>query len=106
MRGEKRMITADFVFGAIDGLVSRFDNGDYIVPSYCEDCFDEEDEENYEIEFEIDREMEMMLNGLNIQYSVELIDVFSNPAIDIMVLCIAFVVDGKLYTKNFTVERR
>lgn len=103
------MITADFVFGAIDGLVSRFDNGEYIVPSYCENCFDEEDEEdeeNYEIEFEIDREMETMLSGLNVQYNVELIDTFSNPAIDIMVLCIAFVVDGKLYTKNFIVERR
>jgi hypothetical protein len=106
MRGENKMITADFVFGAIDGLVSRFDNGDYIVPSYCEDCFDEEDEENYEIEFEIDHEMEMMLNSLNIQYSVELVDAFDNPAIDVMVLCVAFVIDRELYTKNFVVERR
>ena len=100
------MIDVDFVFGAIDGLVSRFDNGEYIAPSYCENCFDEEDEENYEIEFEIDCEMEMMLKGLNIQCSVELIETFSNPAIDIMVLCIAFIVSGKLYTKNFVVERR
>lgn len=100
------MITSDFVFGAIDGLVSRFDKGDYIVPSYCENCFDEDDEENYEVEFEIVHEMEMMLSSLNIQHSVELIETFSNPAIDIMVLCIAFIVNGKLYTKNFVVEGR
>ena len=100
------MITSDFVFGAIDGLVSRFDNGEYIVPSYCENCFDEDDEENYEVEFEIDHEMEMMLSSLNIQYSVELIEAFENSAIDIMTLCIAFVVNGKLYTKNLIVERR
>ena len=100
------MITSDFVFGAIDGLVSRFDKGDYIVPSYCESCFDEDNEENYEVEFEIDHEMEMMLSSLNIQHSVELIETFSNPAIDIMVLCIAFIVNGKLYTKNFVVEGR
>lgn len=100
------MITSDFVFGAIDGLVSRFDNGEYIAHSYCENCFDEDDEENYEIEFEIDHEMEMMLSSLNIQYSVELVEAFDNPAIDIMVLCIAFVVDKKLYTKNLIVERR
>lgn len=100
------MITSEFVFGTIDGLISRFDNGEYIAPSYCENCFDEDDEENYEIEFEIDHEMEMMLSSLNIQHSVELIEAFENTAIDIMALCIAFVVDGKLYTKNLIVERR
>lgn len=100
------MITSEFVFGAIDGLVSRFDNGEYIALSYYENCYDEDDEENFEIEFEIDHEMEMMLSSLNVQYSVELIDAFSNPAIDIMVLCIAFIIDGKLYTKNLVVERR
>ena len=100
------MITSDFVFGAIDGLISRFDNGEYIAPSYCESCFDEDDEESYEIEFEIDHEMEMMLSSLNIQYSVELIEAFENPGIDVMTLCIAFVVNGKLYTKNLIVERR
>lgn len=99
------MITSDFVFGAIDGLASRFNNGSYVECSYCEVDYDDDDEP-YEIEFEIDKEMETMLTSLNIQHSIELVEAFENPAIDVMVLCIAFVVDGKLYTKNLVVERR
>lgn len=99
------MITSDFVFGAIDGLISRFDNGSYVECSYCEIEYDDDDEP-YEIQLEIDKEMEIMFTSLNIQHNIELIEAFENPAVCVMVLCIAFVIDGKLYTKNLLVERR
>ena len=84
-------ITADFVEGAIAGVLARFDGG-------CDYCSGYEDEEgNY---FEIEVEVKAMLDSLGIMNSVELVWAFDSPSCDIHVLCISYVIDGKLYTNN------
>lgn len=99
-------INAGFVHGAIDGLAARFENQeDYISRSYRDIEYDENGEP-YEIEYEIDNEIGFMLDGLGVQHEIEMVEAFSNPAVDIWVLCVSFIINKKLYMHNLIIERR
>lgn len=97
------MITIEFVNDAISKVVERFEDGDYVRRTYyevvCEEGYPEE------IHFFIEDEIDALLSGLNVLHSVELVDAFENPGIDIWVVCVAFVIDGKLCQYNLVVER-
>ena len=99
------MIDAEFVNDAIFGVIERFEENDYIRRSYCEVIQEDEEIGPGEISFYIEDEIDMLLSGLNVNHSVELVDAFENPGIDIWVVCVAFVVDGEIYQHNLVVER-
>lgn len=99
------MITADFVNEAISKVVERFEDGDYIRRTYYEVVQEDDEVGPEEIHFFIEDEIDFLLSGLNVLHSVELVDAFENPGIDIWVVCVAFVVDGEIYQHNLVVER-
>jgi hypothetical protein len=94
------MITADFVNGAIDGMLKRFTKDDRIQAFDFDVIEDDVENESYEIAFNIRKEMKSMLDSLNIQSEVTLMWVDDDPSRTVYALCIAFVFDGKLYTRN------
>lgn len=99
------MITVDFVNEAISKVVERFEDGDYIRRTYYEVVQEDDEVGPEEIHFYIEDEIDFLLSGLNVLHSVELVDAFENPGIDIWVLCVAFVIDGELCQYNLVVER-
>ena len=99
------MITADFVNNAISKVVERFEDGDYVRRTYYEVVQEDDEVGPEEIDFFIEDEIDTLLTGLNVLHSVELVDAFENPGIDIWVVCVAFVVDGELCQYNLVVER-
>ena len=94
------MITANFVNDAINGMLKRFTKDDRIQAFDFDVIEDDVEDEYYEIEFSIAKEMKSMLNGLNIQNEVELMWVDDDPSRTVYALCIAFVFNGRLYTRN------
>ena len=105
MRGEKKMITADFVNEAISKVVERFEDGDYIRRTYYEVVQEDDEVGPEENHFFIEDEIDTLLTGLNIPHSVELVEAFENPGIDIWVVCVAFFVEGEVESYNIVVER-
>ena len=99
------MITADFVNNAISKVVDRFEDGDYIRRTYYEVVQEDDEVGPEEIHFFIEDEIDILLAGLNVLHSVELVDAFENPGIDIWVVCVAFVIDDEIYQYNVVVER-
>ena len=99
------MITIDLVNEAISGIVSRFEDGDYVRRTYYEVVQEDDEVGPEEIDFFIEDEIDALLTGLNVLHSVELVDAFDNPGVDIWVVCVAFVVDGELCQYNLVVER-
>lgn len=99
------MITVDFVNKAITGIVDRFTQYDYVSRTYHEVIQENDEVGPEEIHFFIEDEIETLLQGLNIPYSVELVEAFDNPGIDIWVVCVAFFIDGKVESYNLVVER-
>ena len=99
------MITADFVNNAISKVVERFEDGDYIRRTYYEVVQEDDEVGPEEIHFFIEDEIDILLAGLNVLHSVELVDAFENPGIDIWVVCVAFVIDDEIYQYNVVVER-
>ena len=97
------MITAEFVFGAIDGLVARFKKNPLHIQRHFYNV-ENEDGECWEVHFYIENEIETMLDGLNIQNNVRLIDMYRAVDFDVYVLAIAFVINGELHTVDFIVE--
>jgi hypothetical protein len=100
MRGENKMITADFIKSAIDSMLKRFTKDDQIQAFDFDVIEDDAEDESYEIKFDIAKEMKSMLDGLNIQNEVERMWVDDDPSRTVYALCIAFIFDGKLYTRN------
>ena len=105
MKGENKMITADFVNSAISKVVERFEDGDYVRRTYYEVVQEDDEVGPEEIDFFIEDEIDTLLTGFNILHSVELVRAFENTGIDIWVVCVAFVIDGELYQYNLVVER-
>lgn len=99
------MITSNFVNNAISKVVKRFEDGDYIRRTYYEVIQEDDEVDPEEIHFYIEDEIDTLLTGLNVLHSVELVDAFDNPGIDVWVVCVAFVVDGELCQYNLVVER-
>lgn len=99
------MITVDFVNKAITGIIDRFTQHDYVSRTYHEVVQENDEVGPEEIHFFIEDEIETLLQGLNIPHSVELVEAFDNPGIDIWVVCIAFFIDGKVESYNLVVER-
>ena len=99
------MVTVDSVNEAISGIVSRFEDGDYVRRTYHEVVQEDDEVGPEEIHFFIEDEIDALLSGLNVLHSVELVDAFDNPGIDIWVVCVAFVIDSELYQYNLVVER-
>ena len=97
------MITADFVNGAIDGLVSRFKRSQLHIRQHYYDVECEEGEP-FEIHFYIEDEMDMMLTSLDVQFKIRLIDMYEATDIDVAVLVVSFIVDDELYIREFIVE--
>lgn len=92
------MITADFVAGAIEGVLGRFYNEELERTEYF--YAEEIEEEDIEIEHHLEDEMGLMLDSLGIQNSIELVWVDEDNTRTCYALCIAYVIDGKLYTRN------
>ena len=99
------MITVEFVNDAISKVVERFEDGDYIRRTYYEVIQEDDEVGPEEIHFFIEDEIDTLLVGLNVLHSVELVDAFENPGVDIWVVCVAFVIDGELCQYNLVVER-
>lgn len=99
------MVTVEFVNDAISKVVERFEDGDYVRRTYYEVVQEDDEVGPEEIDFFIEDEIDALLSGLNVLHSVELVDAFENPGIDIWVVCVAFVIDGELCQYNLVVER-
>ena len=99
------MITVEFLNDAISKVVERFNREDYVSISY-DDIWEDEDGNVYDATFYIEDEIDTLLSGLNILHTVELVDAFSNPAIEIKVVCVSFVVNEELYQHNVVAEFR
>lgn len=99
------MITVDLVNEAISGIISRFEDGDYVRRTYCKVVQEDDEVDPEEIHFFIENEIDTLLTGLNIPHSVELVEAFENPGIDIWVVCVAFFVEGEVESYNLVVER-
>ena len=99
------MITIEFVNNAISKVVERFEDGDYIRRTYYEVIQEDDEVGPEEIDFFIEDEIDALLTGLNVLHSVELVDAFDNPGVDIWVVCVAFVVDDELCQYSLVVER-
>ena len=99
------MITVEFVNDAISKVVERFEDGDCVRRTYYEVVQEDDEVDPEEIHFFIEDEIDALLSGLNVLHSVELVDAFENPGIDIWVVCVAFVIDGELCQYNLVVER-
>ena len=99
------MITVEFVNDAISKVVERFEDGDYVRRTYYVVLQEDDEVGPEEIHFFIEDEIDTLLSGLNVLHSVELVDAFENPGIDIWVVCVAFVIDGELCQYNLVVER-
>ena len=99
------MVTVEFVNNAISKVVERFEDGDYVRRTYYEVVQEDDEVGPEEIHFFIEDEIDTLLTGLNVLHSVELVDAFENPGIDIWVVCVAFMIDGELCQYNLVVER-
>lgn len=91
-------VNADFVAGAIEGVLDRFYNDCFCRTDYF--YVEENEEEELEIEHDLEDEMSLMLNSLGVQNSVERVWVDEDNTRTCCALCIAYVIDGKLYTRN------
>lgn len=98
------MITVDFVNNAISKVVERFEDGYYIRRTYYEVVQEDDEVGPEEIHFFIEDEIDTLLSGLGVNHAIELVDAFENPATDIWVVCVAFVIDGELCQYNLVVE--
>ena len=99
------MITVDFINKAITGIIDRFAQYDYVSRVYEEVIQENDEVEPEEIHFFIENEIETLLQGLNIPHSVELVQAFDNPSIEIWVVCVAFFINGNVESYNIVVER-
>lgn len=99
------MVTVDLVNKAISGIISRFEDGDYVCRTYYEVVQEDDEVGPEEIHFFIEDEIDTLLAGLNIPHNVELVEAFENPGIDIWVVCVAFFIEGEVESYNFVVER-
>ena len=98
------MITVDFVNKAITGIIDRFAQPNYVSRVYEEVIQENDEVEPEENHFFIENEIEILLQGLNIPHSVELVQAFDNPGIEIWVVCVAFFIDGNVESYNIVVE--
>ena len=98
------MVTVDLVNEAISGIVSRFEDGDYVRRTYHEVVQENDEVGPEEIHFFIEDEIDTLLTGLNIKNDVRLIDMYRAVDFDVYVLAIAFVIDDELHTIDYVVE--
>lgn len=99
------MITIEFVNDAISKVVERFEDGDYVRRTYYKVVQEDDEVGPEEIHFFIEDEIDTLLSGLNVLHSVELVNAFKNPGINVWVVCVAFMIDGELCQYNLVVER-
>ena len=91
-------VNADFVAGAVEGVLDRFYNEELERTEYF--YAEEIEEEDIEIEHYLEDEMGLMLDSLGIQNSVERVWVDEDNTRTCYALCIAYVIDCKLYARN------
>ena len=96
------MITVEFVNDAISKVVERFEDGDYVRRTYYEVVQEDDEVGPEEIHFFIEDEIDALLSGLNVEHSVNLIDMGEYRW---YVRCM-FKVDDYMQVRNFVVERR
>ena len=103
-------ITAEFIHGAIDGLIDarfRNENGDIVYLTIeCDKRPHAENCENHgckPVEFCIENEISTMLNVMGVENEVESMKCFENPSTDIYAICVAFIAEGTLHTHNFVI---
>ena len=104
-------VTAEFIHGAIDGLIdARFRNKDgdivYLVTE-CNKCPHAENCENPDwdpAEFYIDDEISTMLDVMGVDNEVERIYCYGDNTVDIYAICIVFMAEGTFHTHNFVTE--
>ena len=103
-------ITAEFVHGAIEGLIdARFRNedGDIVrLTIECDECPHAENCENHDcnpVEFYIDNEISTMLDVMGVENEVECMKCFENPSTDIYAICVVFMAEGTFHTHNFVI---
>lgn len=105
-------ITAEFVHGAIDGLIdARFRNEDGEILHYVSQCFkcpyDEVECKSSHCagaEFRIDEEIGTMLDTMGVDNEVERIHCYGDNTVDIYAICIVFMAEGTFHTHNFVTE--
>ena len=102
MKGENKVITAEFVHEAIDKVADRFDKNGLIRRNYCEII--NEDGSSEVIDFLIEEEIEMLLDGLNVVNKVALIEAFASVHLDIWILGVSFVINGELHQHFIKVQ--
>ena len=92
------MITSDFVFGLIDGIMKRFEDEDEGLLSRWR-C--EEEIPGEVIDFVLDNEIKMALDCLNVRNCVEAVCINEdeNAAFNTYTICVSFIVDNELYQK-------
>ena len=105
-------ITAEFIHGAIEGLIdARFRNehGDIVYLTIeCDKCPHAENCENHDCEpaeFYIDNEISTMLDVMGVENEVECMKCFENPSTDIYAICVVFMAEGTFHTHNFVIGR-
>ena len=92
------MITADFVFGLIDGIMKRFEDKEAGLLSrwHCEEEIPGE-----VIDFVLDNEIKMASDCLNVKNCVEAVCINKgeNTTFDTYAICVSFIVDNEPYQK-------
>ena len=96
------MVTVDFVNDAISKVINRFRDGDYIRYTYCVVLQEDDEVGPEEIHFFIEDEINTLLSGLNVEHSINLIDMGEYRW---YVQCM-FKVGDDMQVRNFVVERR
>jgi len=91
-------VNADFVAGAVEGVLDRFYNEELERTEYF--YVEESEEEGIEIEHYLEDEMSLMLDSLGVQNRIVRVWVDEDNTRTCYAICIAYVVDGKLYTRN------
>lgn len=103
-------ITAEFIHGAIEGLIdARFRNedGDIVYLTIeCDKCPHAGNCENHDcdpVDFYIDNEISTMLDVMGVKNEVECMKCFENPSTDIYAICVVFMAEGTFHTHNFVI---
>lgn len=86
------MVTSDFVFGLIEGIMKRFEDEDADLLSrwHCE-----EEVPGEVIDFVLDNEIKMALDCLNVKNCVKAVCVSGGT----YAICVSFIINNELYQK-------
>ena len=101
-----RTVTAEFIHGAIDGMIDkrfRNEDGDIVHIIHVVDPVDRNGVHQGKI-FRIEDEIGAMLDAIGVDNKVEALLCFESPAADIYAICVTFMAEGIFHTHNFVTE--